>query len=119
MVVASILSRAVSPKDAVMWASRGARVVGAREERAGAMDVERAVMRWGRVMRWIDCMDRAIAVRWWLAARGQASEIVVGFRRREAWEGHAWLESGERRWFVEVGAGYREVFREPRQASGA
>src|SRR5690554_7847945 len=38
------------------------------------------------------CLQRALAGRVWLARRGIASEIVVGFRKRGLLEGHAWLE---------------------------
>ncbi len=38
------------------------------------------------------CMHRAIATRLWLARRGVDSQIVIGFRKRGAIEGHAWLE---------------------------
>ncbi len=39
-----------------------------------------------------ECMHRALATRLWLARRGVDSQIVVGFRKRGAIEGHAWLE---------------------------
>lgn len=38
------------------------------------------------------CMHRALATRLWLARRGVDSQIVIGFRKRGAIEGHAWLE---------------------------
>ncbi|MBA2665058.1 MAG: lasso peptide biosynthesis B2 protein [Bradymonadaceae bacterium] len=38
------------------------------------------------------CMHRAVAARLWLARRGIAGRIVIGFRKRGWLEGHAWLE---------------------------
>lgn len=62
------------------------------------------------------CMHRALAGRVWLARRGIASEIVVGFRKRGVIEGHAWLEiqasDGPFELFKGDDDGYRESFRE-------
>jgi len=62
------------------------------------------------------CMHRALAGRVWLARRGVASEIVVGFRKRGVLEGHAWLEiqapDGPFELFKGADDGYRESFRE-------
>ena len=114
LLLASVVSRAATPERAVRVACRVSQEVWASRSRAREkeMDIERAAHSWGRWMRWLDCMDRAIAVKWWMAARGEPAVLVVGFRKSETWEGHAWLERGGRRWFVEPGAGYREVFRE-------
>lgn len=62
------------------------------------------------------CLQRAIAGRVWLARRGIDAQIVVGFRKRGAIEGHAWLElqspDGPNTLFRGAGDGYRESFRE-------
>lgn len=62
------------------------------------------------------CMHRALAGRVWLARRGIAAEIVVGFRKRGVLEGHAWLEVKTPTGFVDLfkgsDDGYRESFRE-------
>ena len=62
------------------------------------------------------CLQRALAGRVWLARRGIASEIVVGFRKRGLLEGHAWLEVMSPDELIELfkdaGDGYRESFRE-------
>ncbi|MFW5967482.1 MAG: lasso peptide biosynthesis B2 protein [Persicimonas sp.] len=63
-----------------------------------------------------ECLHRALACRVWLARRGIDAEIVVGFRKRGAIEGHAWLEvdtpDGPRTMFKGDEDGYRESFRE-------
>ena len=66
-----------------------------------------------------DCYDRALAVRWWLAKRGVASQVVFGLRKEHgAWEGHAWLELGDgSKLFVEESLGYREIAREADEAN--
>lgn len=60
------------------------------------------------------CLHRALSSRLWLARRRIASEIVVGFRKGEGLEGHAWLEvetpTGPLAIFEQEG--YRESFRE-------
>lgn len=62
------------------------------------------------------CLQRALASRVWLARRGVASEVIVGFRMSGELEGHAWLEirdgSLSRDLFREDNSGYRESFRE-------
>ena len=62
------------------------------------------------------CLQRALAGRVWLARRGIASEIVVGFRKRGLLEGHAWLEVMSPNEMIELfrsaDDGYRESFRE-------
>jgi hypothetical protein len=67
------------------------------------------------------CLHRALAGRVWLARRGVDAQIVVGFRKRGAIEGHAWLEvqtpDGPRLLFKGAGDGYRESFREPKLAA--
>jgi hypothetical protein len=73
-----------------------------------------AARRASRLVPGATCLHRALASRVWLARRGVASEIVVGFRREGALEGHAWLEvfgSGEPISMFEQ-SGYRESFRE-------
>lgn len=67
------------------------------------------------------CMHRALAGRVWLARRGVQAQIVVGFRKRGAIEGHAWLEletpAGARELFRSADDGYRESFREQNYAA--
>lgn len=62
------------------------------------------------------CMHRALACRLWFARRGVNAQIVVGFRKRGALEGHAWLEVKAKDaplvMFRSEGDGYRESFRE-------
>lgn len=48
--------------------------------------------RWSRRVHGSHCLHRALATRVWLAAYRIDSRIVLGFRKREAFEGHAWLE---------------------------
>src|SRR5690554_3400663 len=73
-----------------------------------------------RVVPGARCMHRALAGRVWLARRGIASKIVVGFRKRGVLEGHAWLEiqapDGPFELFKGTDDGYRESFREVRYA---
>lgn len=62
------------------------------------------------------CLHRALASRVWLARRGVSAQIVVGFRKRAALEGHAWLEistpDGPIVLFRGPADDYRESFRE-------
>lgn len=62
------------------------------------------------------CLHRALAARVWLARRGVDAQVVVGFRKRGAIEGHAWLEiqapDGPQTLFRGADDGYRESFRE-------
>ncbi len=48
--------------------------------------------RWSAVVPGANCLHRALATRVWLAARRVDSTVVVGFRKRAEFEGHAWLE---------------------------
>ncbi len=98
-----------------------ARLAGRYEERAGGEVGEaveaatRAAGRSSKLVPGASCLHRALASRVWLARRGIASEIVVGFRKEGHLEGHAWLEvfgpEGPTAIFEE--SGYRESFREP------
>lgn len=38
------------------------------------------------------CLHRAVSTQLWLAAVGVESRVVLGLRKRETIEGHAWLE---------------------------
>jgi hypothetical protein len=48
--------------------------------------------RWSKFVPGANCVDRAVATRVWLAGFRIDSRIVLGFRRRNGLEGHAWLE---------------------------
>lgn len=48
--------------------------------------------RWSGRIRGAHCLHRAVATRVWLAAYRIDSRIVLGFRKRDTFEGHAWLE---------------------------
>jgi hypothetical protein len=48
--------------------------------------------RWSSVVPGANCIDRAVATRVWLSACRLKSRVVLGFRRRDGLEGHAWLE---------------------------
>lgn len=48
--------------------------------------------RWSRWVPGANCLHRATATRVWLAAYRMDSRVVLGFRKRESLEGHAWLE---------------------------
>ena len=80
--------------------------------------IEPMAVRLSRLVPGAHCMDRAWAARWFLARRATPSRVVVGLRRasptKGAWEGHAWLEFEQGApWFIEPGAGYKEIAREP------
>jgi hypothetical protein len=51
-----------------------------------------AAFRASRFIPGANCLHRAFAVRVWLATQGVEAAIVLGFRKREDLEGHAWLE---------------------------
>ncbi|MFU8803476.1 MAG: lasso peptide biosynthesis B2 protein [Bradymonadaceae bacterium] len=51
-----------------------------------------AVLRASGVIKGANCLHRAFALRIWLGSQGIPSRIVIGFRKREALEGHAWVE---------------------------
>ena len=76
----------------------------------------RAVGRVSRLIPGVRCLHRALACRVWFARRGVRSEVVVGFRKRGAIEGHAWLEihapDGPLLMFHSEEDGYKESFRE-------
>ena len=48
--------------------------------------------RWSRFVPGANCLHRATATRVWLAAYRMESRVVLGFRKRNGLEGHAWLE---------------------------
>lgn len=48
--------------------------------------------RWSRWVPGANCLHRALATRLWLAAYRIDASVVVGFRKRDRFEGHAWLE---------------------------
>ena len=96
------------------WTER--RLMRSRSDGAPA-GIEEMAIRLSRAVLSSDCMDRAWATRWFLARRGISSRVIVGVRlaskKRGSWEGHAWLEvEREASWFVEPGAGYKEIARE-------
>lgn len=125
VAIARVLSEMLSIEDllrlageAARWAERvpaPARESEDREERAAAL-CELLAHRASRLVPGARCMHRALAGRVWLARRGVASEIVVGFRKRGVLEGHAWLEvqspEGAFDLFKRAQDGYRESFRE-------
>jgi hypothetical protein len=101
--------------DVARWAAR----VPARGGRSAEEWSEIAQLlahRASRLVPGAKCMHRALAGRVWLARRGIEAQIVVGFRKRGAIEGHAWLElqtqDGPKTLFKGVEDGYRESFRE-------
>ena len=75
---------------------------------------ERASERASRLVPGAVCLHRALAARVWLARRGVPTSLVVGFRRDDTLEGHAWLDvesrDGPSELFFEPD--YRESFRE-------
>ncbi|MFP4600464.1 MAG: lasso peptide biosynthesis B2 protein [Persicimonas sp.] len=100
------------------WSRRAARHP-VREQRADDEWQEIAELLAHRASRLVPgarCLHRALACRVWLARRGIDATIVVGFRKRGALEGHAWLEivtpGGSRTMFKSDGDDYRESFRE-------
>jgi hypothetical protein len=101
--------------DAARWAGR----FGVRDRRPVEEWPEIAELLANRASRLVPgakCMHRALAGRVWLARRGIAAQIVVGFRKRGTIEGHAWLElqtpEGTQTLFNADEDGYRESFRE-------
>lgn len=48
--------------------------------------------RWSNIVPGSNCVDRAVATRLWLSGFRISSRVVLGFRRRDELEGHAWLE---------------------------
>lgn len=96
------------------WAERidGEPGKGSVEESVGL--AKRAAGRASRLVPGAACLHRALAARVWLARRGIEAEIVVGFRKEGALEGHAWLEVASPTGPIEVfdEPSYRESFRE-------
>lgn len=81
-------------------------------ERSPAI-ARRAARRVSRLVPGATCLHRALASRVWLARRGVSTELVVGFRKEGAIEGHAWLQLDEatgETLFAEEG--YRRSFAE-------
>lgn len=48
--------------------------------------------RWSEAIPGCSCLHRAIATRVWLAGYRLETRIVLGLRRKDKLEGHAWLE---------------------------
>lgn len=100
------------------WARRAQSLPVRRERSVDAwLEIgELLALRASRLVPGAACMHRALACRVWLARRGVDAQIVVGFRKRGAIEGHAWLEvstpDGPRLLFKADGDDYRESFRE-------
>lgn len=128
VAIARILSEMLSIEDLLRLVGDAARVaqrwpartrdslVGAKAN-ADAIEIsELLAHRASRFVPGAQCLQRALAARVWLARRGVASEIVVGFRKRGVLEGHAWLEvkapGGAIALFKGADDGYRESFRE-------
>ncbi len=100
------------------WSRRAAQLP-VRQQRPAAEWQEIAELlahRASRLVPGAECLHRALACRVWLARRGVDATIVVGFRKRGAIEGHAWLEiaspDGLHTMFKSEGDDYRESFRE-------
>lgn len=51
-----------------------------------------AALRASRLVPGANCLHRAFALRVWFGSQGVESRIVIGFRKRESFEGHAWIE---------------------------
>ena len=118
LVAARLISRRMAPGRSMALGARVGRWLHRGPSGAGAAGrVEPLMWRGSRLVPGVDCYDRALATRWWLARRGVESEIVIGFRRGlEGWEGHAWIELPDAQaLFVTPEAGYREVARESSQ----
>lgn len=72
-----------------------ARILGAvrhQQPEPAARRVSDTISRVSSLIPTTRCVHRAAAGRVWLACIGVESEIVVGLRRDERWQGHAWLE---------------------------
>ena len=82
-----------------------------RDEAIGVA-IERAIWRIDRFVPGSTCIHRALAGQRMLLRRRVEARVVVGLRKREELEGHAWIEIGadapKLRLFVEDGA-YDEV----------
>jgi hypothetical protein len=48
--------------------------------------------RWSRAVPGCSCLHRAVSTSVWLAGFRIVSRVVLGVRKRDALEGHAWLE---------------------------
>lgn len=97
LTVASILSRLSSVERAMFWTHRIAggltRLDGEGFDRTS---VEASLMWWSAVVPRANCMDRAMALRWYGAWHGVLGQVVIGFKRAplsaaEPWMGHAWI----------------------------
>lgn len=83
-------------QDVVRWSERAAdllRCTAVVPEKPDTLMRGRALAyRWSAVVPGATCLHRALATRVWLAAVGIDSRVVLGFRKRPHFEGHAWLE---------------------------
>lgn len=97
LVAASILSRISSVEQAMSWTSRLAGGLA----RSGKwtfdkVQAETLLMWWSGLVPRANCMDRAMALRWFGARHGAVGQVVIGFKRAplgadEPWMGHAWV----------------------------
>lgn len=117
LVVARAISRRLSPEQILKIAAQsGALFEKVSVECSGIASKQLEAMAWrsSRLLPAVDCVDRALAARVFLARRGASAVVVIGMRRgAREWEGHAWLERGSGELlFVSGTDAYREVARE-------
>lgn len=114
---ARAISRRLSPEQILKIAAQlGALFEKVSIERHAIASKQLEAMAWrsSKLLPAVDCVDRALAARAFLARRGVGAVVVIGMRRgAHEWEGHAWLERGPGELLFVSGIGaYREVARE-------
>lgn len=114
---ATVLTRIVSVERVLgvcaRWGDHAPRAREAIEVEA----LERLALKLSALIPLCNCLDQALALRWFLARRGHGAVIVVGFKwEAQRWQGHAWLElegGAKMLWSSTDGLKFKEVMREP------
>ena len=78
------------------------------------IDIDALESRIQQVAGWIPsatCLPQSIVARAILGWHGIHADIVIGFRRSECWEGHAWVEAPNHTLFLNPYDMFRETIR--------
>lgn len=117
LVAATVITRVVSVERVLGVCARWADHASSAQDATEIEALERQALKLSALIPRCNCLDQALALRWFLARRGQRAVIVVGFKwQAQRWQGHAWLEleGGARMlWSSADGHKFKEVTREP------
>ena len=115
LVAATVISRVVSVERVLGECARWMDHVEVTQEDVELEALEAIALSLSAKIPLCNCLDQALALRWFLARRGVRAVVVVGFKwEAGGWQGHAWLEVAQRGRMLWSGADrFKEVTREP------